>query len=223
MSPQTSRFRRLGAFCLIGAPALLLAAHVLAPSLKSGEKETSQLARVAQHSDRFYASTVLNLISIMLLLPALFVLVQPLRKRGARFGFLGGAAALVGAVSIAAGLGASLIVWQMAQVADRAQMVALLKRANTATGSFLFLGPLQALLGLGIVLIAIGVYRARTFRRWQPILLGLAAPALAANHIAGATVLLLALGSMSWRTLATPKAHDTSLPNPEGVAQTGAV
>ena len=214
MSRQTSRFRALGAFCLIGAPTLLLAAHILAPSLKSGENETSQLARVAQHSDRFYASTVLNLISIMLLLPALFVLVQPLRKRGARFGFLGAAAALVGAISIEAGLGASLVVWQMAQVADRAQMVALLKRANTATGSFLFLGPLQALLGLGIVLIAIGLYRARTFPRWQSILLGLAAPALAANHIVGATVLLLALGSMSWRILATHDANNTSLPNP---------
>jgi len=102
-------------------------------------------------------------------------------------------------------------------------VTAVHNRRNGATGSFLFLGPLQALLGLGLVLIAIGLYRARTFPRWQPILLGLAAPALAANHIVGATVLLLALGSMSWRILVTPGANNTSLSNPGVVEQADAV
>ena len=219
MSPRFSRLPAVGAaVCLVGSPVLLLVAHVLAQSLKSGENESVQLAAVAQHSDRFFAATVLNLVSIMLLLPALLALVWPLTQRGARVGYVGAVAALVGAVSIAAGLGASLVVWQMAQVADRSQMIALLKRVNGASGSFLFLGPLQALLGLGLILIAVGLFRARTFPRWQSIALALAAPALAANHIVGATVLLFALGSMGWRILANSDANHTPPQHPDRLA-----
>jgi hypothetical protein len=196
---------------LIGAPLLTLAGSIASPAIKSDN--AAQLEVIAQHPARYYAFTVFTFAGIALLVPALLGLMQMTRDRAAGWGNAGGTLALIGTLIAAGDAASQLIVWQMAAPgADRGQMAALLHRSDEALGSSLpfTIGGLTFL--VGILLLAIGLWRARAV----PLLVAIGLPVGGFLNIAGfsagstailvlsSVVLLAALGWVGWRVLSEP-------------------
>jgi hypothetical protein len=196
---------------LIGAPLLTLIASIASPPLKSDE--AAGLAVITQHPARYYAFAIFTLAGIMLLVPAFLGLMQMTRDRAPRLGNIGGSLALVGTLIATGDAASQLIVWQMgAPAADRAQMAALLHRYDNTLGSSLVftIGGLALL--VGVVVLAIGLRKARAVPGWVAvgmpvgIFLNIAGftAASAGTLIVSSVVLLAALGSVGWRVLVKP-------------------
>lgn len=204
---------------LIGAPLLTLIASVASPAIKSDE--TAQLAVIAHHPARYYAFAIFTLAGIMLLVPALLGLMQMTRDRAPGWGNVGGTLAITGTLIAAGDAASQLVVWQMgAPGVDRAQMAALLRRFDDTLGSSLVftIGGLAFLIGL--LLLAIGLRRARAVPIWVAIgiplggLLNIVGFTAASVEVLIVSSLLL-LGTMGWlgaRLLAQPTdANDHAL------------
>jgi hypothetical protein len=195
---------------LIGAPLLTLVSSIASPAIKSDNAD--QLAVIAQHPDRYYLFSIFAFAGIALLIPAILGLMQMTSERAPRWGNVGGALSLVGVVVAAGDALSQLIIWQMAAPgADRAQMVALLKRYDEAAGSTLpfTIGGLALL--AGCVMLAIGLRRARAVPVWVAvgfpvgIFMNIAGftGASVALLVASSVVLLASLGWVGWRMLTT--------------------
>jgi hypothetical protein len=171
--------RRICGAAMVLAPLLGLASAVAAPTLKSSD--SGKLAEIASHPERWYLYALLITASGWLFVPAVLALIDQISERAPRLGLLGGGLALFGVV-VAIGDGTcELIYWQMgAQGADRTQMAALAHRFETATGSSLLftIGGLAVIVGL--VLLAVALWRTR------------ATPALVAAGLPAGTVLNIA-------------------------------
>jgi hypothetical protein len=208
--------RRIASAALVFSAALTLLATVVAPA--NEDDATAQLLVVGAHRGRWYASDLLVLLSLAALMPGVVGLMTPLRERQARFGHLGGALALTGAVCVAVVSGLGFVEWQMVQGSggrSLPQMAALLERVESA-------GPVQpVLLGAGLVtvgltVLGIGLWRARSAPVWVPLLLALGAvgidvgyeTTLGALAIAGAAANLVALGWLG-RALAAGRLRAT--------------
>ena len=144
--------------CMILAPICLLAAAIVGPS--SDNNSAAILRATAAHQDRFYISTVLVIVGLVLLLPAVLGLMHMLRERQVAFGHVGGALALVGNLMFMLFAGVSLMQWQMVRGGSRADMVALYHRFTHTAGSEVFFFFSLAFT-IGLVVLAYGLYRAR--------------------------------------------------------------
>jgi uncharacterized membrane protein len=153
-------FRKtVAGICMFLAPALFLVSAILAPSSKNNAGDI--LNAVAANPDRFYQSTVVGIVATVLLVPALLGLMHMLREREVALGHLGGGLALLGSLVLMLFWGVALMQWQMVRGAgDRTQMTSLLDRFMHTTGTqvFLFLG---LALTIGLVVLALGLWRAR--------------------------------------------------------------
>jgi hypothetical protein len=196
---------------LVGAPLLTLIASIASPALKSGE--AAQLAVISAHPARYYAFAIFTLAGIMLLVPALLGLMQMTRDRAPGWGAVGGSLSLLGTLIATGDAASQLIVWQMAVPgADRAQMTALLDRYDQTLGSSLVftVGGLSLL--VGTVVLSIGLRKARAVPGWVAVgipvgmFLNVAGftGASAGTLIVSSLVLLVTLGWVGWRVLATP-------------------
>jgi hypothetical protein len=196
---------------MVLAPLFLLAAQIVSPKLDSDE--AGQLSIVADHVDRWYLAAVLGLVSIVLAVPAVLGLMHMLRERRAAYGHVGGGLALLGLLAAMGGTAISMVVWQMvAGGADRAEMVALLDRVNNTAGTVVpfYIGTF--LFGLGMAVIALGLYLARAV--YAPYCLALAAGAIVlvigfpvasvAMTIVGAALLVVGFGSIGRIVLTEP-------------------
>jgi hypothetical protein len=142
--------------CMIVAPLVLLVSSIVGPTTSS-TKEASILRAIAGQQDRFYISTVLVIVGVMLLVPAVLGLMHMLRERRAAYGHIGGSLTLVGAMTFMLFGGVSLVEWQMVRGgADRAQMVALLHRFDHTAGTQVFLFLSLAFL-VGMIILAVGL------------------------------------------------------------------
>src|SRR5437588_929356 len=178
--------------CLILAPVCLLAASIVAPS--SDNSSAAILRATAAHRDRFYISTVLVIVGLVLLLPAVLGLMHMLRERQVALGQVGGGLTLVGVLMGMLFSGASLMQWQMVRGGSRADMVALYHRFTHTAGTQVFFFFTLALT-VGLVALAYGLYRAHGIH-WST------AGALAA----GAVVLQIAFfvgNTAAWFIVAT--------------------
>ena len=109
------------------APLLFLASAIVSPRLTSDE--AGQLAVVSGNMDRWFASNLLGLMSLIVLVPAILGLVHMLREREVGLGHLGGGLALIGAMLSAGGTAIAFVVWQMgAASADPRAMTGLYER-----------------------------------------------------------------------------------------------
>jgi hypothetical protein len=164
--------RTAAAISLILSPALLTAAFVVLPTTASDP--TAALEIIAKQPTRWYLFGLFGLLSYLLLVPATLGLVHLAHRRSPAWANLGGALALLGAITAVA----DTRLWvfgeqQMATPgADRAQMVALISRLDDAMGANLpfILGALA--LVIGTVVLAIGLYRARAIPAWACVALG---------------------------------------------------
>jgi uncharacterized membrane protein len=153
-------FRKtVAGICMVLAPALFLAAAIVSPS--SDNDAGAILAATAEHQDRFYISTVLAIAGAVLLLPALLGLMHMLREKQVALGHVGGGLSLLGNLAFMLFFGVSLMQWQMVRGgADTGEMTALLDRFMNTTGSAVFFF-LSLAFTIGMVVLAVGLYRAR--------------------------------------------------------------
>jgi hypothetical protein len=152
-------FRKtVAGICMILAPALFLVSAILAPS--SDNDAGAILGAIADHTDRFFISTAFGIAGSVLLVPALLGLVHMVRERQVALGHAGGGLALLGSLMFMLFWGVSLMEWQMVRGgADRAQMTALLDRFMHTTGTEVFFFFSLAFT-VGMIVLALGLYRA---------------------------------------------------------------
>jgi hypothetical protein len=165
---------------LVLSPLLLTAAFVILPTTASDPNTALDI--IARQSTRWYLFGLFQVLSYLLLVPATLGLVHLTHRRSPAWANVGGALAVLGAITSVA----EARLWVFAQqqmatpAADRPQMVALVHRLDQAmSGSLPFiLGDIA--LVIGTVVLAIGLYRSR------------AVPAPAAAAIAAGTIGTLA-------------------------------
>jgi hypothetical protein len=184
------------ALSLIACPLFLLASALVSPAIKSDEG--AQLTVVAQHPDRWYVSTILMLVGSILIVPALMGISALVAERSPRLAYVGGALAVLGAIIAVGDVMSQLVTWQMvAKGADHAQMAALLKRSDDATGSAMVFNVGGLGIVIGSLLLTIGMIRARVAPVWVAIGLTLAVIV----NIAGYGAASNATVGLSWLVL----------------------
>jgi hypothetical protein len=152
---------RTAAACLVGAPVLLLASHLLQPA--HGAETRTEVAAQASHPGAFQASTAVGLLAMLLLVPALVALGGLLGDRWS--GRVGGPMAVAGAIGLCfllgTGVGATAIAVHAGP--DAVRLTEELE-GDPAFG----LGVALMLLGwtLGLVTLGIGFLRSRRLPVW---------------------------------------------------------
>lgn len=190
---------------MVAAPLTGVVAAVALPAL-AGDPPT-EIAALAAHPTRWYVYAIFMLISSCLLAPAVLGVMALLRDRAPRWSVLAGVLAQVGVLIGIGDAAVELVYWQMgAPGADRAQMVALADRYESALGSSLpfTVGGLAALIGMAA--LAAALWRTRVAPRWAAVglLLGTVANVVGfstsqAVLVGSYVVLLAALTPMALR------------------------
>jgi hypothetical protein len=198
---------------LIAAPILMLLSGLALPQLHG--PGGTELSVSASYPGRYYAYVLLGLAGSVALVPAVYAIARRTRLRRARLGAIGGSLAFIGAALSLADWGGELVKVEMGALspAYHDAMVALLDRFDSSAR---IAAPLQlsgiALL-LGMILLAIGLFRGRTAPGWVCTgliagilgnLAGFAAGSLLALDI-GNAALLVCMGYLAARP---PMLHD---------------
>jgi hypothetical protein len=153
---------------LVLAPLAYLVSSIASPPLHASD--AASLAEVARHPERFYVYAIFITIGTMLLVPAFVGLMQLLRERAPWLGYVGGGLAGFGILVAVGDSMTELMFWQMgASGADRDQMVALAHRYDTATGASLIFTVGGVATIVGIVLVGVGLWRARVVPAWAAL------------------------------------------------------
>ena len=113
---DTADFRRtLAGMCLIIQPLLNLISVAISPPQSTDASE--QLAMIGAYPSHFLISSLLDLLWLLLLIPAVLGLLHLLRTRSALLGHIGCGFAMAGAVGAAAYRGVNLAQLQVTQSA----------------------------------------------------------------------------------------------------------
>jgi hypothetical protein len=191
---------------MIFGPLLFLVAFAVSPKLETAAGK--MLAVTASHPDRTFITLMAAMVGTVLLLGAVLGLTHMMRERGAAYGNVGGAISVIGVLGIMASFSASFIVWLMAKDGVTAADAHLLHRYN-ASAPAVIIGVAGFLLALGLVVMAMGLYRAHFVDWWMAMCIALGAilvevafPAHAVwLGIVGAALLLVGLGSVGLMVL----------------------
>ena len=172
-SRTTTFRRRFGAVSLVLAAVLFSIAEPLFPT--SGNDPAAELAANAQHHGQLLAAIYCYLAASILFIPAFFALMHPVRGRGTVLTHLGGGMALLGnALAGLALTGLQLVMYEASSAGvDRAPLVPFIQHSMKDVA----LAPLPMghyLFAIGILVLAIGLFRSGTGYRWAAICLGLA-------------------------------------------------
>jgi hypothetical protein len=198
---------------LIAAPILMLLSGLVLPQLRG--PDGTELSVAAGHPGRYYAYVLLGLVGGIVLIPAVYGIARRTRLRRARLGAVGGGLALIGAALSLADWGGELVKVEMGALSTTYHdaMVTLLGRFDSSAR---IAAPLQisglAFL-LGMILLAIGLFRGRTAPGW--VCIGLIAGTL--GNLAGfatGSLVVLDLGNaglligMGYLAIRAPMLHD---------------
>ena len=170
--PTTTFRRRAGAAAVLVAPVAFAASELTWPETDAPD-QTSTLTFYAGHHGQLLLAIASGLLAAVLFIPALFALMQPVRRRGTVLTHLGGGTALLGvALSGLALAGVQLMLYEAsAPGVDRAALGSFLDRAmQDPVGAPLVIG--HYLFALGLVCLAAGLFRARVGYRWASAALG---------------------------------------------------
>jgi len=163
-SGDTAQRRLLIAASCVLAPAALLAAFLVGPSM-AYDNPAATLTDVAAGRATSVAQAMLLLISSALFVPVLIGALNLLRRRGRTVGTLGAIAFLAGICGHLVLVGARLVLVQMAAPGtDRTAMLDLAHRLGH--GVFTVITPLELCFDAGLVLMFIGLRRAGAVPTW---------------------------------------------------------
>jgi hypothetical protein len=166
---KTERFRRrVAGISLIGFAATLLAQDVVGPRTPSDAAGT--YAAVAADRGGMVVSSVLLLASSLALVPAVFGILHVLRERGVTLGHIGGVLAIVGALGHIAVMTYQLALVEMTKAGDREAMVALIERLDSSPVVGAIVLPMILSFALGLLILAVALWRARFVRGWAAAL-----------------------------------------------------
>jgi hypothetical protein len=171
-SGTTTFRRRFGAVSLVAAPLLFAAAELLYPT--SGNDPAGELPIAAAHHGQLLVAITCGLLAAILFIPAFFALMNPVRGRGTALAHVGGGLALLGnAVSGLAMAGVQYIFYEAsAPGVDRHAVATFVGQATRdPIGAPLVFGHMVFV--LGILLLAIGLFRGGVGPRWAAVCLGL--------------------------------------------------
>jgi hypothetical protein len=174
MNNRTTTFRRrFGATSLLTATVLFSAAELLFPT--NGNDPAGQLADNAAHHGQLLLAIACGLVASILFIPAFFALMNPVRRRGTALTHVGGGLALLGnALSGLALVGVWFILYEASSPGvDRASLVPFIHHATQDPVGAPFMAG-HYFFVLGIILLAVGLIRARVGYRWAAACLGLA-------------------------------------------------
>ena len=160
---DTANFRRtIAGMCLIIQPFLNLISVAVSP--KQSTDTSEQLAMIGAYPTRFLISSLLDLLWLLLLIPAVLGLLHLLRARGTLLGQIGCGFALAGAVGAAAYRGLNLAQLQVTQSAlDQGQVVAAFAPPNLGSVVVMLISAIG--LVIGYALLAVGLWRTRAAPR----------------------------------------------------------
>jgi hypothetical protein len=211
---DTANFRRtLAGICLITQPFLNLISVAISPQQSTDTSE--QLAMIGANPTRFVISSLLDLLWLVLLIPAVLGLLHLLRARGALLGHIGCGFVLAGAVGAAAYRGVNLAQLQVAQSAlDQGQVLAAFGQASLGSVVVMLISAIGLI--VGYALLAVGLWRTRAAPRGASALIvaflvvdifGLTAGGNKGVLLVAHTLLLVGLGWIGVRMLAMSDAQ----------------
>jgi hypothetical protein len=186
--------RTVTGVALLAAPLLLLAAQLLLASI-STKGGSGPLAVIGANAGLWRAANTLLLVRAMLLVPIALGLAHLLRERGPVWADVGAGLTIAGASAAIALVVLQLVVGQIAALGADGRLATLFDRLAPLNAS---LEDLEDMAQLGLVLLALGLHRARLAPAWAPALLlaGLALP-LSPVWLAVAACVLQVAG-MGW-------------------------
>jgi len=155
---------------MILAPLLLEVGFAIHPPQSTSGAE--QLRVVVATSGRWDLAHVLILVSLVLFIPAVLGVMGFLQKRGAWFGLIGGAFVAIGVVFFAAWVGAEGFVSSALASLSASQQTALapaMQAILDTRGALAFVDFTSLLLIAGLLVLAIGLFAARTVARWMSV------------------------------------------------------
>jgi hypothetical protein len=210
--------------CMVAAPLFLLLAAVIHPAAGTGA--LSQAAAIAAEPDAWYIAHLLGLVSIVLAVPAVLGLMHMLRERQGAAGLVGGGLALLGLLAFVGIVAMEMVFWQ---AGAPAQTAALIDRVGDTTGIMVPFYVVSLGFGLGMVLLAAGLYAARAV---SPLMAGCLAVGAAAVTIAsataaewlvigGAVVLALGFGMIGFMVLSEADTDWEHTPEYHGIRPAG--
>jgi hypothetical protein len=173
-STTTTFRRRVGGIALLLAPIALYTAELAYPIGDEVDPATS-LSVFAQHHVALLTSVYAMMLATILFIPAFFALMTPVRGRGTVLTHLGAGMALLGAaLSKLALVGIQFVFYEAsAPGVDRAAVGHFLGQATKDPAVVPFLVG-HYLFAIGILLLALGLYRGRVGYRWAAIAIALA-------------------------------------------------
>lgn len=206
--------------CLIAAPAALFAGTVIHPGLREGA--AAQLELIADNQDRWYLNHILGIVSMTLFVPALAVLLHLVRIRQPGLAYVGTALGIVGTIGFTGLMTIyGFVAWQMSISPDQARMAELFERINHTAGVAIPFRTMPFAFVVGMVCLAIGLYRAGVARlACLPIAAGPVLFAAGAQTeqvmlmVSGSGMMTAGLGSIGLRVLgaASPGRHPSFPP-----------
>jgi hypothetical protein len=151
---------------LIAAPTLMLLSGLVLPQLRG--PDGTELSVSASHPGAYYAYVLLGLVGSMLLAPAVYGIVRRTGLRTARLGAIGGGLALIGVALSLADWGGELVKVEMGTLNTtyHPAMAALLGRFDSSARIAVPLQVAGIAFLLGMILLAIGLFRGRTAPGW---------------------------------------------------------
>ena len=172
---DANNFRRtLAGLCMILAPLTVGASDLIRLSVEKGDLGTrEQLTVIAASLSMWQAAMILNMLGVILSMPAVLGLLHLLHDRGAVWGHVGGGLYLIGVLGLAAhnaGYYGTLAAASAAGV-DQDQAVRFVQAGETIPGNVVWLLTLLAGLLLGTILLGVGLFRARVVPRWTAVLM----------------------------------------------------
>lgn len=199
--------KQIGGAALILAPLVGLIGAIVSPALDSDEQDW--IGNLSAATDRAWTGSILGVASLALGVFAVLALAHMLRERAPEYGDIGGAMALIGMVLATIYFGMVAMANEMARSAlaegTAAQLVndALTSPIGVASliGALLFPG--------GLLVLAVGLYRAQAAPVMTAIGLGLFAVAMPVGYlafstpvlVAGFAILFAALAPLGWAVL----------------------
>lgn len=167
---DANNFRRtLAGVALIAAPLAFGGSDVIRLSIEGGVREgAEQLAAIEASYGLWQVAAILNMVGIVLFVPAILGLMHLMRNCSVALGHIGGGLALVGFLGWTAHntryfgfMGAA-----STSEVDRGELVRFIGYWETTPDTVVYV--LMFLVGytFGMLLLAIGLYRARVTYRW---------------------------------------------------------